>query len=192
MPGRFVRFAAAWRALRARYQSRAIGCPVIDFEVQKFTRRCAQTDRELKPGEVFYSVLMSDGADVVRRDFSADAWEGPSEDAIGWWKSAVPDPRVNRLQWAPHDVMLEFFEELQSNPDQQDVVYVLALLLIRRRVFKLEATEAGDGLNEILQIYCPRNEKEYQVQVVTPAVEEIDRIQQQLAEMLFGANEDID
>ena len=51
----------------------------MDFEVQKFTRRCATTERELAAGEVFYSVLIAQGADVVRRDYAEESWEGPPE-----------------------------------------------------------------------------------------------------------------
>ena len=35
---------------------------MLDFEVQRCTRRCAATDRELKPGETFYSTLVVVGA----------------------------------------------------------------------------------------------------------------------------------
>ena len=48
--------------------------PVFDFEIQNCTRRCAETDRELKPGDVYYSVLIADGASIVRRDYAEDAW----------------------------------------------------------------------------------------------------------------------
>ena len=60
----------------------------MDFEVQRFTRRCAATDRELAPGELFYSVLLAEGAEVVRHDYAAEAWNGPTVRAApGWWKS---------------------------------------------------------------------------------------------------------
>ena len=70
---------------------------MIDFEVQRCTRRCAKTDREFKAGEVFYSILVSQGAAVVRYDYSSEAWEGPPEEAIGWWKSQMPDANANKL-----------------------------------------------------------------------------------------------
>ena len=49
----------------------------LDFEIQRFTRRCAATDRPLEPGELCYTVLEVEGAEVVRKDFAASAWTGP-------------------------------------------------------------------------------------------------------------------
>ena len=145
----------------------------------------------MQPGEAFYSVLVPQGAEVVRQDFAADAWKGPPDDAIGWWRSEVSDPRVNRPQWAPHDVILNFFEQLQQNPVQEEVAYVLALLMIRRRIFKLEASETDTENRELLLIYCSRNEKEYRVVVSTPSPAKIDSIQRQLTEMLFATADQV-
>ena len=159
---------------------------MIDFEVQKFTRRCASSDRDLSPGESFYSVLVPRDADVVRLDFAESAWDGPPEDAIGYWKSEVPDPKANRLQLAPREVLLQYFESMLDEPAKRDLVYVLALLMIRKRVLKLETTEHDEQDGEVMLVYCARNEKEYRVRVTAPAAAEIERVQAELAEMLFA------
>ena len=114
---------------------------MIDFEIQKFSRRCASTGRELAPGEAFYSVLVAEGAEVIRLDYSTESWSGAPDDAVGWWKSEVPDPKSNRLQWAPNDVMLHYFQQILAQDNKKEVCYVLTLLMIRRRIFKMEATE---------------------------------------------------
>ncbi|MHC4179806.1 MAG: hypothetical protein ACYSWU_20045, partial [Planctomycetota bacterium] len=103
----------------------------MDYEVQRCSRRCAESDRELAPGETFYSVLVAEGGELRRHDYSADVWKGPPPEAIGWWKSQIPDPRAGRKHWAPNDVMLQFFDELAAQPGKQDMRYVLALLLVR-------------------------------------------------------------
>jgi len=56
---------------------------MIDYEVQRCTRRCATTQRELQPGEIFYSTLVAEGAQVVRHDYSQEAWQGPPEGVLG-------------------------------------------------------------------------------------------------------------
>ena len=113
----------------------------MDFDVQRCSRRCAVTGRELQPGEWFYSALIPSGASVVRQDYSIEAWQGPPAEALGWWKSQIPTAETKKTQWAPNDVMLELFDELAGQPDRSDLRYVLTLLLIRRRVFRLEETE---------------------------------------------------
>lgn len=167
-----------------------IGKLVVDFEVQRFTRRCAATDRELRPGESFYSVLKVEGADVVRYDYASETWQGPPDDALGWWKSEVPDPKANRVHWAPNDIMLHYFQQLTADPNKQDVAYVLALLLIRRRVFKLEASQRSSDGHEELVVYCSKKEQQYHIPVVHPEPERIQAIQQELAATLFAKAED--
>ena len=159
---------------------------MLDFEVQRCTRRCATTDRELQPGETFYSVLQVEGAAVVRSDYCDEAWQGPPDEVLGWWRSQMPSPSAKKLHWAPNDVMLHYFEQLENQPQKQDVRYVLALLMIRRRVVRLEDTEDLGDDRELMVIFCPRNENEYKVSVVPPTEERINEIQKELAELLFA------
>jgi hypothetical protein len=162
---------------------------MLDFEVHARGRKCAKTDRLFEPGEEFYSVLVSEGANVVRYDYAADAWEGPPEKAVGWWKSQVPDTASRKMHWAPNDVMLNYFEQIADNPDKQDVRYVLTLLMIRRRVLKLEeADEQSTEETEEISVYCPKNEQTYKVPVASPPAERVEAIQNELAELLFGKN----
>ncbi len=158
---------------------------VMDYEIHKSTRHCAATGRELKPGEAFYSVLKRSGAELVREDFSAEVWDAAPADALAWWKSHVPSPDAKRIHWAPNDVMLHLFDQLADQPDQADLRYVLALLLIRRRVMRLEDTEKGEGAEEMV-LYCPRREAEYRVTTAPPSELRIAEIQQELARLLFA------
>jgi hypothetical protein len=159
---------------------------MLDFEVQRCTRRCAKTDRELRPGEVFYSVLVPEQAQVVRYDYAEQTWEGPPDGAIGWWKSRMPEPHSNKLHWAPSDVMLHYFEELEGRPDRQDERYILALLLLRRRIARAEETDSDDAGRTVMVLYCPKKEKQYRVPVVMPTADRIREIQEGLARLLFA------
>ena len=48
-----------------------------------------------------------------------------------------------RPHWAPNDVMLNYFERLLEDPTAEDARYVLALLLVRRRMLRVEGTRAA-------------------------------------------------
>lgn len=157
---------------------------MLDYEIQRCSRRCAATEREMKNGEVCYSMLTTEDAQVVRRDYSAEAWQGPPENAIGWWKSTVVDPNAGRPHWAPNDVMLHYFERLADDPTAEDARYVLALLLVRRRVLRVESHEQDVAGREVLVLHCGRNDSEHRVTEVTPTAERAAAIQQQLAELL--------
>jgi hypothetical protein len=157
----------------------------MDFDVQRCTRHCAATGREFTPGEEFYSVLIPQGSEVVRQDYSPAAWQGPPDEAIGWWKSHMPTPQSNRAQWAPNDVMLHLFDELAADAQKQDMRYVLALLLVRRRVFRLEESEPGESASAEMVLYCPRRDATYHIAEMPPSDERAAEIQAELGGLLF-------
>ncbi|MCA9267420.1 MAG: hypothetical protein KDA41_03070, partial [Planctomycetales bacterium] len=157
---------------------------MLDFEVHARGRKCAKTDRPFEPGEEYFSVLLAEGANVVRYDYGADAWDGPPETSIGWWKSVVPDHSNRKLHWAPNDVMLHYFEQIENQPEKEDVRYVLALLMLRRRVLRLEEEERPGEPQ--MTLYCPKNENTYHVRTAPPDDARIEAIQEELAELLFG------
>ncbi len=159
---------------------------MLDFEVQRCTRRCAKTDRELEPGEVFYSVLAPEESEIVRRDYCQQAWEGPPEDVVGWWKSQMPEANAKRANWAPNDVMLDYFQQLEQCVDKQDVRYVLALLMTRRRLLRFEDTETDERGVETLVLFCPRNDTEYRVVASIPDQQRAEEIQEELARLLLA------
>jgi hypothetical protein len=157
---------------------------MLDYDVQRCSRRCAATDRELKDGEACYSVLVAEGAAVVRRDYAAASWHGPPENALGFWKTTVADPNMGRLHWAPNDVMLHYFERLLDDPTAEDTRYVLALLLVRRRVLRLDGREADAAGRDMLVLHSSRSDTQYRVLETTPTPERAAAIEQQLAELL--------
>jgi hypothetical protein len=159
---------------------------VLDFEIQRFTRRCVVTGRDLKPGEEFYSVLSAQGNDVVRADFSPEGWQGPPDNAIGWWKSQVPDFKSGKVHWAPNEVLLGYFQQLDAHIDNPDMRYVLTLLMVRRRLLKLEEIQTQSDGTEVMIVYSPREENTYRVDVVTPTRERIEQIQKELSDLLFA------
>ena len=162
----------------------------MDFEVVKSTRTCAVAGREIAAGETYYTVLSKDGAEVKRLDYSAEVWNGPPEDAIGWWKSVMPAREGSKKQkLAPSEVMLQLFAELEDSPEQYDLRYVLTLLLIRRRFMGFEKTGTEDEANpgaETIVLYCARDEQTYRVRVVDPSEARIAEIQDYLGKLLYA------
>ena len=159
---------------------------MFEFDIQRCTRKCHATEREFRPGETYYSVLVREGADVARHDYSAEAWTSAPDDSLGWWKSQMPGATNKKLHWAPNDVMLHYFEQLAEQEDKVDVRYVLALLMVRRRVLRQESTETDEQGREVLVLFCPRNEQEYRTRVETPTTERVQQIQDELARLLYA------
>jgi hypothetical protein len=160
----------------------------MDFEVERCTRRCAISGRELAEGEEFFSAIVSHAGKVERRDYAVQAWPGPPEGSLAHWKSRMPNREVKKNQLAPSEVLLQLFNALESAADQQDMRYVLALLMIRRRIFRLEETLVENG-RELLVLYSPRDEGTYRTPVVLPDLVRADEIQAELSRLLFSSGE---
>jgi len=159
---------------------------MFDFEIQRCTRQCAETGRTLQPGETYFTALTLEGSEVARRDYSAEAWQGPPDGALGWWKSQIPSRDSQRAHWAPNDVMLDMFEQLEEDPTQHDMRFVLALLLVRRRVLRLEETRQDEEGREHMVLYCPRRETNYEAVSVVPTEVRQREIQEELSKLLYS------
>ena len=107
---------------------------LLDFEVKTCSRRCAHSDKNLEPGEVYFSVLEVRQSETIRRDFSAEAWPGPPAECLGWWRSRVP-LRDEKPKLAPTDVLLNLFSALAEQPSETQFRYLLGLLLTRQTSF---------------------------------------------------------
>lgn len=161
---------------------------LLDFEIQRSTRRCAATDRKLEPGEAFFSTLNVEGPEVVRRDWAAEAWQGPPDGVFGWWKSRVPLPDAQQPKLAPNEVLLELFDHLADQADNCDMRYVLALLLVRRRLLRIEdrlPQGRGDGV-PLLVVHCPASGETHEIPEAPPDGQRLDAIQDQLVELLYA------
>ncbi len=158
----------------------------MDDEVQRCTRHCATTGRELQPGEAFFTTLVAEGATLARHDYSCEAWTGPPDGVLGWWKSRMPEATTKKAQLAPNDVILQLFDQLAEQPDKADMRYVLGLLLVRRRVARQEDSDIDDEGREWMVMYCPRREATLKTLVSMPSDARAAEIQDELARLLYA------
>lgn len=107
---------------------------LADFKVNRCSRRCYALSRPLRDGEWFYSVVIEDGEELIRRDYSAEAWTQPPEGSIGWWKGRMPLAGSRKLVLAPDPVLVDLLRGLGDAVERRPLRYLLALTLLRRRV----------------------------------------------------------
>ncbi len=155
---------------------------MMEFQIKKTSRRCQSTDRELRPGEVFFSELIQESGVFHRRDYCEEAWQGPHESCIGWWKSSIPETDSGRVYWAPREVLMSYFQSLQDDPRHRATLYVMALVLLRRKYLQLvDSGETG----EFMELRDPKQKRTWKIQVVELSTDQINQIQQDLGEQLF-------
>jgi hypothetical protein len=158
---------------------------MTEYQIQPNTRRCATTGRELRPGEKYFSALIEEGDHFLRRDYSADAWQGPPQGAFGFWGGKVPTDGQAHKPRFDDDLLADCFLRLegQTDPGRVNFRYVVALLLMRRKRFKFEQS-AIRGETETIGLRCVRTGERYEV--VNPRLnpEEMAQVQEEVFKVL--------
>ncbi|MDR1480294.1 MAG: hypothetical protein LBJ00_15270 [Planctomycetaceae bacterium] len=155
------------------------------MEVPKAARNCCLSGRELLSGEVFFSILVEENEVYVRRDFACENWQEPQEKVVGWWKTKVPNPNEKKIKLAPNDVILNLFEQIRANSGPDDLLYVLSLLLIRRRLFKYDREEQDENGQKKMILYAIKENSSFEIPVAMPDLQRLEEIQNQLSELLY-------
>jgi DNA-directed RNA polymerase subunit K/omega len=156
------------------------------LEIPRPSRICSVTNRELQPGEVFFSVLIEEKDHVKRLDIAAESWTGPPPEFLGWWKTRVPSNNDKKIQIAPNDILLNLFEQLALQPDNTDMRYVLALLLIRRRQFRYEREEEDEKGQKKLVVYAIKENITHEIPITVLDRKRIDEVQKQLSLLIVN------
>ena len=160
--------------------------PAMDYRIHKPQPRCATTDRPFAAGEPFYSALVREEGRIVRVDLAADAWQGPSEATIAWWKSTLPEENA-KPTLAPVDVLLDLLEQLEGEPADAPLRYLLALVLVRRRVLKIADGPDSDADDEpTLAVSCRRRGSDYLIPIAAPDAADRDSLEQRLTGLLWA------
>lgn len=124
----------------------------LTYSISRGTGRCAASDRELRVGETHVAVLVerSGQEGLERLDYSAEAWEagarpGPPLALFASWRTTVAEPNARKSALLADDELLELFERLgeATEPRRLAFRYLLALMLVRRRVLVYEGSRAG-------------------------------------------------
>jgi hypothetical protein len=155
----------------------------MDYQLHRPARKCAATGRELADGETVYSTLVDEGGQLVRQDFAAEAWSGPPPGALGWWKARIATRESKAHHMAPRETLVELFQSLANDPAQQELRYVLTLLLLRRRVLRLEESAEGAPAGT-MTVYSHDLDETFEVREAMPDEARAAEIEQRLAALL--------
>jgi len=161
---------------------------LADFKVNRCSRRCYALSRPLRDGEWFYSVVIEDGEELIRRDYSAEAWTQPPEGSIGWWKGRMPLAGSRKLVLAPDPVLVDLLRGLGDAVERRPLRYLLALTLLRRRVVtSVDAPPNASSLAGEKVVRLRVNADGSEVDVVTCPISrsQTDELQAALQELMY-------
>jgi hypothetical protein len=89
-----------------------------------------------------------------------------------------------RVYWAPPEVLLSVFQHYLSQGGTADLAYVLALVLIRKKILHIQDSLQANRDDQMLLIDL-KTKQEFQVPVVQLTPQRIQTIQAELNEKLF-------
>jgi len=150
-------------------------------EIPRPSRTCSVSSREFRPNEPFFSVLTGEQNDFVRKDISTEHWTGPPQEFFGWWKSPVKHVAEHVPQQVSGETLQEMFDRLVAQSGEADTLYILTLLLLRRKLLRYERENADEQGNRMLEVYVFHSNMTYQVPIAMPSHERLEEIQQQFA-----------
>lgn len=165
-----------------------------DYDVSRTEGTCYATGRAFTEDEYFFSVILETDKGFERRDYALDAWEGPPEDAVCHFKTRMPRKEAPKRMFVDDSVLMTFFNRLEgtTEPAKQRFRFVLALILLRKRVLRYENSHReGDGELWIMRQIGDR--KKHQVYNPGLSEDEIGEVTSQLGDVLhadFAAQED--
>lgn len=175
-----------------------------EYKINRTTRRCSVGNRNLEPGEYYYSVVTENDEEFKRVDIAADAWTGPPENCIGHWKNRVPMPEEKKRELAPPEVLIDLLRSM-TEPSQTKMRFLLALMLLRKRSLKPvetttlissqrnhepEPTEAIElAVDETMELESTLDGSVISIVVADIAAGEAESLQAELIDMLYRDTE---
>jgi len=129
------------------------------WAVAKGAGECSGCGAAFREGEAFFSALEEVGRDFVRRDFCCACWRKAKDGRFfSFWKTRrrADAPRVR----ISTQVVMDLFEKTAEpgGPERQELRFVLALYLARRRALKFVGVRREGG-REVLQFRRPRSQE---------------------------------
>ncbi len=161
-----------------------------EYKVGRCSRQCYKLARPLREGEWYYSVVLQGDEEYERRDYAAEAWEGPPEGAIGVWKNRVPTADQRKLVLAPNEVLIGLLRQMAEFPEQAKLRYLLGLMLLRRKIVQPTANvqpAAAESSPEadLLFVKVPADGSIIEIATCEIARSESDKLLEDLNELLY-------
>ncbi len=162
---------------------------MADWEIQKPMGECGGTGQTIEPGHEYYGALVDSPEGLQRKDFSEDYWLDQKPEVYCYWKSKLPFPNEKKKLFVSDEMLMAFFERLESEtePERINFRFVLTLILMRKRRLKYDASEVVDG-KEVWTLRVTGEKR--MVKVVNPHLEE-DQIEELSGQMGQVLNADL-
>ena len=132
-----------------------------------------------------------------RIDFCETCWAAgkrpadlrPDLDMFSFWRTTVPQPQQKKRLLVDDSVLVDLFSRMseRNEPAEERFRFVLALILMRKRLLKYESTATageGEAAKEVWTMYLRGNEQPVLVTNPHLNADQITEVSQQLSSIL--------
>jgi len=151
---------------------------------------CAVTGVPILPGQTFIAALRETPIGFERVDVSEAGWgEFPRDAIVAHWKSTMPRPEEKKRLMVDDQSLCDLLERLEGveEPAKQSFRFVLALILLRKKLVQLESTR-HEAAGDIWKLKFRGKDQTVDVLDPKPDEEQIAQVREQLSMIL---NEDV-
>ena len=158
---------------------------MADWEINKPIGQCAGTGKTIEYGQEYYGALVQTNEGLQRCDFSEEYWLNEKPQVFCFWKTKLPDPEQKKQIFIDDNMLMAFFERLENETEQEKINFrfVLALILMRKRIFKYDETRTEDE-KEIWKLRVVGDKSFVEVENPHLDEEQIEQLSSQLGEIL--------
>jgi len=169
-----------------------------EYNITRTAGRCTVCLQELAAQQEFVATVREiagadDEDELVRQDYCLTCWE-PAREAttadksvFGIWRARVPTPKEKKKTFVDDELLVNFFDRLEDAPEPAKVQFrfVLALILMRKKLLAYDGIELGEGDRPWLMHFRGSGRK---CKVVDPHMDEdkIAEVSRQLGDVLEG------
>ena len=158
----------------------------MDWDIRKTAAECSVCKAPFGEGVEVCSALFDRTTEFERRDYCLACWQAAGRDEVfSFWRTRVPCRDEPRRPVVDKDVVLNFFDRLEGAEEalKRNFRYVLALLLMRKKVLKFTDVERGEG-GEVLVLYDKERDRECRVPNPQLTDEEIQSVTEEVGKLL--------
>lgn len=167
-----------------------------DWTIQSRANHCEVSGQPFADGEAFYTLLYRDEKHdtLVRRDVSEASWRtlqtgGKALPPFCFWRAkytAPPPPVPEAFPKADAESLLRRFLA-ENRPEHRRVIYILALMLERKRLLRPMESQAGEaGGGKLLVYEHVRTGETFVISDPGLRLDQIPEVQQEVAALLKG------
>lgn len=121
----------------------ASGTMPSEWQVGRPGETCVVCGRPFQVEERYFSALIDRGSEFERRDYCSGCWQRERPRVFSFWRTRRLPPEKQPRALFDEDVVLNLFLRLEGadEPSKVNLRYIVALMLMRKRILKFETVE---------------------------------------------------